>query len=181
MSLISRIFSKLFVRSPKYEVSGYRTIYNALVTCLTRTGVTIGGTARFPRVEIHSIREQERLDKDGALRQLSVTVESISNTSLGDAVTMNEYNLKLLTEYELQLDGWTCLGILPVQLQDLTETSDTNKILYRLLQEFTIYLEKTKTDEAEEIEPDGPGPEPEPENPEIPDEVEDEQTENDNN
>lgn len=150
MSLISRIFSKLFVRSPKYEVSGYRTIYNALVVRLTRTEVVIGRTATLPRVEIHSIRENERLDKDGALRQLSVTVESMSNRSLGDAVTMNEDNLQLLTEYELELDGWTCLGIVPVQLQDLSETSDTNKIVYRLLQEFNIFLEKTKTDEAEE-------------------------------
>ena len=150
MSLITRILSKLFVRSPKYEVSAYRTIYNALVARLTREGVIIGRTASLPRVEIHSIRENERLDKDGALRQLSVTVESMSNRSLGEAVTMNEDNLRILTEYELELEGWTCLGVVPVLLQDLSETSDTNKIVYRLLQEFNIFLEKTKTDEAEE-------------------------------
>ena len=138
--------SRLFQRSPRYEVSGYRTIYNALVSRLSRSGVTVGKTAKVPRVEIHSIREGERLDKDGALRQISVIVESISNTSLGNATTMNEDNLKLLSENELELDGWTCLGVLPVQLQDLTESSDTNKIIYRLLQEVTIFLEKTKTD-----------------------------------
>lgn len=140
------ILSRLFQRWPRHQVSGYRTIYNALVAQLTRQGVTIGKTAKYPRVEIHSIREQERLDKDGALRQISVTVESISNRSLGEAVTMNEDNLQLLTENELELIGWACLGILPVQLQDMTESSDTNKIIYRLLQEVTIYLEKTKTD-----------------------------------
>lgn len=171
MSLITRILSRLFVRSPKYEVSGYRTIYNALVARLTRTGVIIGRTATLPRVEIHSIRENERLDKDGALRQLSVTVESMSNRSLGDAVTMNEDNLRLLTEYELELDGWTCLGIVPVQLQDLSETSDTNKIVYRLLQEFNIFLEKTKTDEAEE--------EPIPEEPAVPQDPVDPETPSD--
>lgn len=140
------ILSRLFQRSPRYEVSGYRTIYNALVSRLSRSGITVGKTAKVPRVEIHSIREGERLDKDGALRQISVIVESISNTSLGNATTMNEDNLKLLTENELELSGWTCLGIIPVQLQDLTESSDTNKILYRLLQEVSIFLEKTKTD-----------------------------------
>ena len=140
------ILSRLFQRWPRHQVSGYRTIYNALVAQLTRQGVTIGKTAKYPRVEIHSIREQERLDKDGALRQINVTVESISNRSLGEATTMNEDNLRLLTENELELIGWTCLGILPVQLQDMTESSDTNKIIYRLLQEVTIYLEKTKTD-----------------------------------
>ncbi len=145
------ILSRLFQRSPRYEVSGYRTIYNALVSRLSRSGITVGKTAKVPRVEIHSIREGERLDKDGALRQISVIVESISNTSLGNATTMNEDNLKLLTENELELSGWTCLGIIPVQLQDLTESSDTNKILYRLLQEVTIFLEKTKTDTQPEI------------------------------
>lgn len=140
------ILSRLFQRSPRYEVSSYRTIYNALVSRLSRSGVTVGKTAKVPRVEIHSIREGERADKEGALRQINLIVESISNTSLGNAVTMNEDNLKLLTEYELELDGWKCLGILPVQLQDLTESSDTNKIIYRLLQEVTIFLEKTKTD-----------------------------------
>ena len=140
------ILSRLFQRSPRYEVSGYRTIYNALVSRLSRSGVTVGKTAKVPRVEIHSIREGERLDKDGALRQISVIVESISHTSRGNATTMNEDNLKLLTENELELSGWTCLGIIPVQLQDLTESSDTNKILYRLLQEVSIFLEKTKTD-----------------------------------
>ena len=158
MSLITRILSRLFERTPKYEVSAYRTIYTAVVGRLSRTGVTVGKTAKVPRVEVHSIREGERLDKDGALRQVTMTVESISNRSLGDATQMNEDNLQRLTEYELQLDGWKCLGVVPVQLQDLTETSDTNKILYRLLQEVTIFLEKEK----EDVEDAGPSEESDP-------------------
>ena len=59
------IFSRLFHLRPRYEVSGYRTIYKALVSRLERQGVTVGGTAKYPRVEVHSIREQERLDKEG--------------------------------------------------------------------------------------------------------------------
>lgn len=151
MSILSRLFQK----KPQYHVSGYRTLYSAVVTRLTRTGVTVGSTARFPRVEIHSFREQERLDKEGALRQINFIVESISNKSLDQATTMNEGNLKLLTENELSFTGWTSLGVTPVQLQDITETSDTNKIIYRLLQEVSVFLEKTKTD---------PDPEPEPSN-----------------
>lgn len=142
MSILSRLFQK----KPQYHVSGYRTLYSAVVTRLTRSGVTVGSTARYPRVEIHSFREQERLDKEGALRQINFIVESISNKSLDQATTMNEDNLKLLTENELSFTGWTSLGVTPVQLQDLTETSDTNKIIYRLLQEVSVFLEKTKTD-----------------------------------
>ena len=164
MSLLSRLFQK----SPRYHVSGYRTLYSAVVTRLTRSGVTVGSTARYPRVEIHSFREQERLDKEGALRQINFVVESISNKSLDQATTMNEDNLKLLTENELSFTGWTSLGVTPVQLQDLTETSDTNKIIYRLLQEVSVFLEKTKTD---------PTPEPQSQS----QEQTTEQTENENN
>ena len=151
MSILSRLFS----RQPRYEVSGYRDIYNAVVARLTRTGVVVGSTAKYPRVEVHSIREQDRLDKEGALRQINLTVESISNSSLAQAVTMNEDTLRLLTETELEIEGWNVLGVLPVQLQDLTESSDTNKIIYRLLQELVIFLDKEKTE---------PDPEPEIEN-----------------
>lgn len=158
MSLLSRLFQK----KPQYHVSGYRTLYSAVVTRLTRTGVTVGSTAKYPRVEIHSFREQERLDKEGALRQINFTVESISNKSLDQATTMNEDNLKLLTENELSFTGWTSLGVTPVQLQDMTETSDTNKIVYRLLQEVSVFLEKTKTDPDPE-----PAPAPESQEPQT--------------
>ena len=116
---------------------------------LTRTGVNVGGTAGYPRIEVHSLREQERLDKEGALRQVTFTVESMSDSSLSEAVTMNEANLLLLTEYELEIEGWNSLGVVAAQLQDMTETSDSKKIIYRILQECSVFLEKIKTDEVE--------------------------------
>ena len=156
MSLITRIISALFQRTPRYEVSAYRDLYMALCDALYREGVNVGSTAGYPRVEINTIRENERLDKEGALRQVTVIVDSISNRRLSEAITMNEDNLRLLTEYELQITGWNCLGVLPTQLQDLTETSDSNKIIYRLAQEFTIYLEKVKTEPTPDPEPEDP-------------------------
>lgn len=144
------ILSRLFHRSPRYDVSAYGDIYSALKARLDRPGVRVGGTAGYPRVEIHSIREGERQDKDGALRVVTLTVESISKSSLGEAVTMNDGNLRLLTETELEIDGWDCLGVVPTQLQDLSETSDSAKILYRILQEVNVFLEKVKTDTGEE-------------------------------
>lgn len=156
MSILTRI-TALFRRYPQYDVSGYRSIYTAVVNALQREGVTIGRTAFVPRVEVHSIREQSRLDKEGALREINMTIESISNRSLGEAVTMNEDNLRLLTSSELNVGtDWQCAGVVPVLLQDLTESSDTNKILYRILQEVTIFLEEVKSDT--------PPPTPEPDN-----------------
>ena len=144
------ILSRLFHRSPRHDVSAYGDIYSALKARLDRPGVRVGGTAGYPRVEIHSIREGERQDKDGALRVVTLTVESISKSSLGEAVTMNDGNLRLLTETEIEIEGWDCLGVVPTQLQDLSETSDSAKIIYRILQEVSVFLEKVKTETGEE-------------------------------
>lgn len=137
------IFSRLFHRAPRYHMSAYGPVYAALVARLRREGVTVGGTAGYPRIDVHSIVEGERLDKDGRLRQLTCTVESMSVRSLMEATEMNDTNLRLLTEEDIEVEGWKVLGITPTTLQDILETSDPQKILYRLLQEVTIYVEKT--------------------------------------
>lgn len=136
------IFSRLFHREPRYHTSAYGTVYSALVARLRREGVTVGGTASYPRVDVHSIVEGERLDKDGRLRQLTCTVESMSVRSLAEATALNDGNLRLLTGEDIEVEGWTVLGVTPTTLQDIIETSDPQKILYRLLQEVTIYVEQ---------------------------------------
>lgn len=143
------LFSRLFARTPKYHESAYGPFYAAVVSRLERTGVRVGKTAGYPRVEVHSITEGERLDKEGQLRQLSFTVESIGNASLPATTQMNEDNIRLLTSEGFALpEGWRLVGIVPDQLQDLTETSDTTKIIYRLLQGFIAWVERVKTDPA---------------------------------
>lgn len=148
MSLVSTIVSTIsswFTRYPKNQVSSYGSVYSAVVSRLTRTGVEVGGTAGYPRIEVHSISEGEPLDKEGELRQVSLTVESISNKSMSECVNMNDTNLRLLTESDLSVGtGWLSIGVVPVQLQDLTETSDTNTIIYRLLQQFNIFIMAVK-------------------------------------
>ena len=139
MSILSRLFS----RAPRYHTSAYGPLGAALVTRLQRNGVYVGRTAGYPRVEVHSYIEGERLDKDGRLRSVTCTVESMSNRSKAEAGEMNEENLRLLSETELELEGWTCLGVEPGILQDIDEVSDTQKVLYRLLQEITVFMEKT--------------------------------------
>ena len=136
--------------TPRYKDASYGGVYSAVVSKLSRSGVTIGRTAHVPRIEVHTITEGERLDKVGDVRQLSLTVECIGNASLADTASVNDKNVELLSQ-GLDLEtGWRCIGIIPDQLQDLTETSDTNKILYRLLQGFTIWVERVKTQENTE-------------------------------
>ena len=62
---------------------------------------------------------------------------------MADVFDMNEENLRRLLEQSLQLDsGWHIVGIEEGQAQELTETSDTQPILYRLMQNVTIYVEQ---------------------------------------
>lgn len=144
------VFSRLFARKPAYHESAYGPVYAAVVARLERPGVRVGRTAGYPRVEVHGITEGERLDKEGQLRQLSFTVESIGNASLAATTAMNEENVERLTSGLALPEGWRCLGVVPDQLQDLTETADTAKIIYRLLQGFNAFVERVKTEENNE-------------------------------
>lgn len=116
-------------------------VYKALRKQLLRDGIPVGETANYPRIEIHSFTENAPTDKDGMVRSLSCVVESMSVKSYGDAVMMNERNLERLQEDGWGIDkGFTILGITPDQLTELTETLETQEILYRQLQRINISI-----------------------------------------
>lgn len=116
-------------------------VYKALRRQLLRDGIPVGETANYPRIEIHSFTENAPTDKDGMVRTLSCVVESMSVKSYGDAVTMNEGNLERLLEDGWGIDkGFTILGVTPDQLTELTETLETQEILYRQLQRINVLI-----------------------------------------
>lgn len=117
-------------------------VYKALRTQLLREGISVGDTADFPRVEIHSFAENAPTDKDGIVRTVSCTVESMSTRSYGDAVAMNEGNLERLSEdgWHVLGKGFTILSVVPDQLTELTEVLDTQDILYRQLQRINVII-----------------------------------------
>ena len=116
-------------------------IYKALRKQLLRPGIPVGETADYPRVEIHSFTENAPQDKDGRLRSMSCIVESMSVKSYGDAVAMNAGNLERLTSEGWGTDkGFTIIGITPDQLTELTETLETQDILYRQLQRINLLI-----------------------------------------
>ena len=122
-------------------MSALGAVYKGIVARLTRNGVKVGGTASYPRVEVHSVTEQEPLDKGGTVRSISCIVESISEDRMAEVVGLNEGNLEQLS-MALNLGAdWRIVGIQQGQLQQITETSETNKILYRLLQNITVYVQ----------------------------------------
>ena len=122
--------------------SSYKTIAAALRTALTRQGVFVGGTAGYPRVQLHSFVENTPQDKGDAVRVLSCVVESISTKSAVDSATINETNLQLLGGFSYSGTDFRAFGLIPTQQQELTETSDPQKILYRVLQSIDIYVQQ---------------------------------------
>lgn len=124
-------------------ISALGAVYKALVSGLTRKGVKVGGTASYPRVEVHSVIEGAPLDKGGNIKSLTCTVECISEDRLASVLQMNADNLQLLLADSLQIDEpWHIIGIHAGVAQQLTETADTNAIIYRIIQDLTIYVEQ---------------------------------------
>lgn len=122
--------------------SALGAVYKGLVARLTRKGVKVGGTASYPRVEVHSVVENEPLDKGGYVRVITCVVECMSEDRMADVMQMNDDNLGLILSDSLQLGApWTIISVQRGQLQELTEKTETNKILYRLLQNVTVYVE----------------------------------------
>ncbi|MBQ3812885.1 MAG: hypothetical protein II841_04895 [Bacteroidales bacterium] len=157
------------MKTPKNHTTAYSPLYAGVVRCLGDAGLRVGGTAGYPRVEVHSISEGQRLDKEGAVRSLSLTTEAISDKSLAGSKEMNEEAMEALTtEGALNLgDDWRVLDVVPDQLLDLPEVSDSARILYRTQQTYEIWVERVKTEEQEETETETEG--------------EPEETENENN
>lgn len=123
--------------------SAIGAVFKAMRSALNRAGVNVGGTAGYPRIEIHSITESEFLDKTNTLKRMTCIVECMSTERMSDVFAMNEENLRRMLEQSLSLDnGWHIVGIDPGQVQELTETTETQPILYRLMQNVTIYVER---------------------------------------
>ena len=123
--------------------SAIGAVFKALRGRLNRSGVNVGGTADYPRVEIHTITESEWLDKGKTLKRITCIVECISARRMADVLEMNDENLRRMLEDSLNLDdGWHIVGIVEGQAQELTETSETQALLYRLMQNLTIYVQR---------------------------------------
>lgn len=123
--------------------SAIGAVFKALRSALNRAGVNVGGTAGYPRIEIHSITESEFLDMGNTLKRMTCIVECMSTERMADVFDMNEENLKRMLEQSLKMDsGWHIVGIEPGQAQELTESTETQAILYRLMQNVTIYVER---------------------------------------
>lgn len=124
-----------------YKAS-YKDICVALYSALAREGVKVGNTADIPRVELHTFIEGQTQDKGGAVRVITCTMESLSPASPEAAADLNAGNLTALDGFTYQGENFRVFGVIPTQLNELTETSDPQAIVYRVLQTIDIYVQQ---------------------------------------
>lgn len=133
------------------EESAYRALRATLTERLSREGVYVGTTSGYPRIEIHSVTENERLDKSGSLRNMTAIIEVMTTDSLVHAHELNNENLGIICNPPIDpsAHGFRLVGQTITQLQDLPETSDTQNTIYRMLQNIDFFLEKLPESEPE--------------------------------
>ena len=100
----------------------------------------MGGTSSYPRVEVYNVTEGERLDKSGSLRSIEFAVDSVSSTSLQEAVNLNEDNMSRLGTSLNLGKSWQLIDVIPTTLNDSTEVTDSSTIIYRITQRYKLII-----------------------------------------
>ena len=124
--------------------SAYKDLVASLTSALMRPGINVGSTSGYPRVEIHSVTENMRLDKAGRLRMLTASIESITNDSMVKAHMMNEANLELLQDLKIDKDFRLIGEPIADRMQAISETADAQNTLYRVIQTVNFYVENNE-------------------------------------
>lgn len=140
--------SRFFVNAPdnmSQFTSALADVFKAIRAKLVRTGVNVGGTASYPRVEIHSVVEDTPQTKDMSLRSVTATIECVSAEKVADIVTLADDNIELIFDaIGLSLTNWNVIGIVPGQMRMFDEeaSQDNAAVIYRLLHDVTVWIER---------------------------------------
>lgn len=133
-------------------VSGIAEVFKALRAKLVSTGATVGGTANYPRIEIHSVVESAPQSKDNSLRSVTATIECVSDEKVADIVALlDDCTEQIFDKVGIAVADWNVIGIIPGQIRMFDEESsqDASKVIYRLLQDVIIWIDRKVTDTSE--------------------------------
>lgn len=117
-------------------------LFRHLTQAMQRPGVIVGGSAGYPRAEIVSVNEQSVLDKGGEVRQVLVTIDSMSNKGLGEAFEINQNNLDRIKDADDSTPNYQILGVTEGNTTAREDMSDTQVVFYRVTNNLTFYLAK---------------------------------------
>lgn len=133
-------------------VSALAQVYKAIRAKLVGSGAAVGGTANYPRIEIHSVVEDAPATKDNSLRSITANIECISDEKVADIVSLADTCIEqIFDEAGLPMDKWSLVGVVPGQIRMLDEESsqDSSMVFYRLLQDITVWVERKKEEVSE--------------------------------
>lgn len=123
--------------------SAYKSVFSAVIETLSRSGVYVGSTSFYPRVEVHSVTETLLEDKGHSVRRVNLTIETMTTTSIGDCENIHSENLRRMQEFSIaDGSGFSLLGCIPTSTRDMQESTDTQAIIYRLMSDFEIFVEQ---------------------------------------
>lgn len=121
-------------------ISSKAEVRKAIVAKILSLQINLGGN-NFPRVELTDVYENEVQDKCDDVREVSLFVESLSNTSYQEATTMvNTISSAICGVDTLQIEGWRALDTNMVQGNDLTEVGEADEVIHRIRTNYRILL-----------------------------------------
>lgn len=121
-------------RSSKAEVR------KAIVAKILGLQLPLGGNT-FPRVEIADAYESEVIDKGYDVREVSINIESISNTSYTEVVTLsNGISTALCGCDTIVMDDFRSIDITLVQSNDFSESGEADELIHRIRDNYRIIV-----------------------------------------
>lgn len=116
-------------------------LFQHLMQAMQRKGVYVGSSPGYPRAEIVSVNEQSTLDKGGDVRQVLVTIDSMSGKGFGEAFEVSQGNLDRIMDAEDATESYRILGVTESNATTREDMSDTQAVFYRVTNNLTFYLE----------------------------------------
>lgn len=121
-------------------ISSKAEVRKAIVAKILSLQINLGGNI-FPRVELTDVYENEVQDKGDDVREVSLFIESLSNTSYQEATTMADTISSAICGVDtLQIEGWRALDTNMVQSNDLTEVGEADEVIHRIRTNYRILL-----------------------------------------
>lgn len=123
-------------------ISIISSIRKAVKSVLGANGAKVGTTAGYPRIEIHPGTENAPLDKGMKVRSIEYTIECLSAQKYADCVAMQTANIERLLAAQLNAGASVrVLGMMPGQVREMVDTADSANVIYRIMQDITIWVE----------------------------------------
>ena len=95
---------------------------------------------KYPKVDLHSWIENQPIDKESSVREISFIVEAYSNTSYDEAVTIADAVAQRLCNEPITVEGAKVVSVVPDGSEEIEEQDNNNVVLYRQLNRLVVTI-----------------------------------------